>query len=348
MKAAVLKAIGEPFAIEDVPDPEPGPDEVLIETRTCGICRTDLHIQDGLAYVPSLPHIPGHEPAGVVIEVGAEVSGIAVGQRVVPHLFVRSGECCYSRAGHDAQALHSSGIIGVTLPGGFAERFTAPARNLLEIPETVDFDAAGLTSCAAITAVHAYRLASLQLGDSAVVLGAGGIGLMIVELLARAGVRVVGVARSDESLRLAAKAGAELTVSSQDAGGAAEQIRAFSRKDGVDCVFEMVGLASTMGLAAACARRLGTVIVIGEEAEFPAIDTIQIAQRELRIIGSRNGGRQDAIDALDLMARGIIQPVIAARYPLESINEAMETVRAGGVHGRVIVTSGPAVTRRDP
>src|SRR5580704_2776519 len=88
MKAAVLKKIGSPLSVEEVPIPSIGADEVLIETRTCGICRTELHIQDGLAYVPSLPHIPGHEPAGIVAAVGANVRGFTPGQAVVPHLFV--------------------------------------------------------------------------------------------------------------------------------------------------------------------------------------------------------------------------------------------------------------------
>lgn len=87
MKAGILKAIGSPLVVEEMPIPRIGPDEVLIETHTCGICRTDIHILDGLAYVPSLPHILGHEPAGVVVEVGREVTGIRPGQRVVPHLF---------------------------------------------------------------------------------------------------------------------------------------------------------------------------------------------------------------------------------------------------------------------
>ncbi len=91
MQAATLTEIGHPLQIVDVPIPEIGPGEVLVETRTCGICRTDLHIQDGLAYVPRLPHIPGHEPAGVVARVGSDVTDFEVGQRVVPHLFVRSG-----------------------------------------------------------------------------------------------------------------------------------------------------------------------------------------------------------------------------------------------------------------
>ena len=105
----------------------------------------------------------------------------------------------------------------------------------------------------------------------------------------------------------------------------------------VQPICELVGLAQTMRLAADLVKRRGTIVVIGEEAEFPAVDTIQIAQRELRIGGSRNGSRQDARDALAMMAGGVIRPPIAARYPLARINEALALVRSGQAHGRVIV-----------
>lgn len=337
MRAALLKKVGDPFVVEDVPVPEIGPDDVLVESKACGICRTDLHIQDGLAYIPDFPHTPGHEPAGVVKEVGSNITKFKPGDRVTPHLFVRSQDCCYSRAGHDAQALHVEGIIGVTLPGGFAEYFRAPARNLIKLPDEVSFEDGGLTSCAVITAVHGFRRARMQLGESAVVLGSGGIGVLLIQLLKNAGVKTVGMARSQASLDLAMEAGADLAVCANDAD-AADQVRAFSGADGVDCVFEMVGFAGTMKQAADCARRQGRIVVIGEEADFPEINTIQIAQRELEIIGSRNGGFQDAMDSISLMAQGVLRPPIAARFKLEEINEAMEAVRQGKVHGRVIVS----------
>ncbi len=127
MKAAALHRIGAPLRIENVPEPRLGPEEVLIETRTCGICRTDLHIQDGLAYIPELPHIPGHEPAGVVAAVGERVERVTVGQRVVPHLFVTCGECRYCRTGREAQcsdvkdalALLAAGVIRPPIGGRF-------------------------------------------------------------------------------------------------------------------------------------------------------------------------------------------------------------------------------------
>jgi propanol-preferring alcohol dehydrogenase len=334
MKAAVLHRFGQPFAIEEVPVPRIGPDEVLVQTRTCGICRTDLHIQDGLAYVPALPHVPGHEPAGVVAEVGKEVTGVTVGQRVVPHLFVAGAECRYTRGGLHAQATHLQGILGVTLPGGFAEYFKAPARNLLVLPPEVPFDIGGLTSCAVITAVHAFRKAALQMGDTAMVLGAGGIGLILVQLLKAAGVRVAAADSSAASRQQALGAGAERALAIDDRNGPEWS----NDKGAADAVFELVGRAATMQAAAGYVRRGGQIIVIGEEPEFPAIDTIHIAQKELRICGSRNGGMQDALDGLKLMARGVIQPLIAARFPLDRFNEALAFVRRGEAPGRVVVT----------
>jgi len=337
MKAAVLLEIGKPLEIRDIPKPEIGPDEVLVATRTCGICRTDVHIQDGLAYVPQLPHVPGHEPAGVVAEVGERVQGIEKGQAVVPHLFLTCGHCHYCRTGRDAQCIQVDGIIGVTTGGGFAEYFKAPARNLLPMPTGVPFDVAGLTSCAVITAVHAYRRSRLSVGETAVVLGTGGIGQILIQILKHAGVRVIGMSRSERSLELAREVGADLCITLGDEK-AVETVLEFSGGLGALAIFECVGFAATMKIAAECAARCGQIIVIGEETDFPAIDTIQIAQRELEIIGSRNGSKQDAADSLQWIAQGIVNPPIVQRFSLDQINEGLQMVRDGSAHGRVVVT----------
>lgn len=336
MKAAVLKQIKRPLEVVDVPIPDFGPDDVLVRTRTCGICRTDLHIQDGLAYVPTLPHIPGHEPSGVVEKIGAQVKGFTVGQRVIPHLFLTCGCCRACRTGHEAQCTNIRGIIGVTRPGGFAEYFVAPARNLIPIPDVVSDDVAGLASCAVITAVHAFRRAHLAVGEIAVVIGAGGIGLIMLQLLKNAGVRTIALSRSKVSLKLATQNGADSVVS-LDADDPVAKVLTLGDGAGADCVFDMVGLAATMKISADIAARGARIVVIGEEPEFPAIDTITIAQRELEIIGSRNGGFQDAVDALEFMSADIIQPRIDRRFRLSEINLALDYVRSGAAHGRVVV-----------
>jgi propanol-preferring alcohol dehydrogenase len=339
MQAAVLKSIGQPLEVVDTPRPKCSPDDVVVETKSCGICRTDIHIQDGLAYVPSLPHIPGHEPAGVIAEVGERVQGWRVGDRVVPHLFVTCGACHYCRTGRDAQCAEVQGIIGVTSGGGFAQFFAAPARNLLRLPDNVSFQLGGLASCAVVTAVHAYRRARIRLGETAVVLGTGGIGLLLTQILTHAGAKVVGVGRSEQSLELARNAGASACYLAEDDAWPRE-VQHYSGGLGAACIFDCVGTSESMRSAAACAMRGGQIVVIGEEPEFPAIDTIQIAQRELEIIGSRNGSRQDAADALRWMSDGVIQPHIAAQVKLSDINAGLDLVRRGGATGRVIVEVG--------
>lgn len=335
MKAALLEAVGRPLTVGQAPTPRVGPDEVLIETRTCGICRTDVHIQDGLAYIPQLPHIPGHEPAGVVSEVGERVVDVKPGDRVVPYLFMKCGCCRNCQTGRDAQCVNVRGILGVTAHGGFAEYFKAPAANLLVLPPEVPFDVGGLTSCAIVTAVHAFRRSGLSLGDCAVVVGVGGIGQILVQILKHAGVRVAALNRSHEGARLAEAAGADLSL--QFTPDAPARIVDFAGGYGVTCAFECVGLAATMKTSADCIQRGGRIVVIGEEAEHPAIDTIQIAQRELEIIGSRNGARQDAADAIAWISQGVIRPTIAKRLPLEQINDGLQIVRDGAAHGRVVV-----------
>ena len=336
MKAAVLHELKQPLEIRDVPRPEVGPHEVLVETHACGICRTDLHLQDGLAYVPSLPHVPGHEPSGVVAAVGSQVRDVQLGQRVVPHLFVTCGRCPNCRRGQDAQCTHLGGVLGVTLPGAFAEYFVAPAVNLLALPDGVGFDAGGLVSCAVITAVHAYRKARVGVGDVAVVLGAGGIGLLLVQILKAGGARTVVVSRSEQSLLRAGEFGADLLLRAE-APDAAQQVLALSDGEGADCIFECVGSAATMRVAATLARSGGRIVVIGEEPESAPIDTIEIAQRELEIIGSRNGSRQDAADALAMLDAGLLRVPIVRRVPLERINDALDMMRSGQAHGRIVV-----------
>jgi propanol-preferring alcohol dehydrogenase len=336
MRAALLREIGAPFEITDVPEPQIGPDEVLVRTKACGICRTDLHIQDGLAYIPGLPHVPGHEPAGVVEAVGRNAGSITPGQRVAPYLFLTCGKCRYCATGREAQCTHLEGVIGVTVPGGFAEYFKAPARNLLVLPENVPFDAGGLVSCAVITAVHAYRRARLELNDAAVVLGVGGIGQILVQILQAAGVRVIAMGRSPRSLEAARRDGAALILPLESAN-LRDQVHDFTGGEGADCIFECVGTSETMKVAAQCARRGGQIIVIGEEPQYPAIDTIQIAQRELEIIGSRNGGLQDARDAMEMIGTGLVRPPITARFPLERLNEALKIMRSGQANGRLVV-----------
>lgn len=136
MKAAVLEELGAPLQILDVPIPEIGDDEVLVRTMCCGICGTDLHMVEGFGYVPKLPHIPGHEPSGVVERVGRSVTTFKPGDRVVPHLFLTCGRCRYCLEGRDSMCADLKGIIGVLVDGALAEVSKRPRRTSSFSPRT--------------------------------------------------------------------------------------------------------------------------------------------------------------------------------------------------------------------
>ncbi len=334
MKAAVMQKVGEPLAIEDVPIPQIGPGEALVETHTSGICGTDLHILAGHGYVPELPHILGHEPAGIVADVGSGVTNIGRGDRVVPHLFFNCGRCYFCRVGRQQQCTQLDGILGVLSPGAFAEYFKVPAANLFKLPDNVPFDSGGLIADAVVTSVHAVKRARLEIGETAVIIGAGGIGQVLTQILTASGVNVIATARTPEKLAVAKQMGAHLALRTSEPE-TRSAILEFSN-GGAQCVFDCVGTARSMRDAADYLVRGGRLIVIGEEPEFPQIDTIQIAQRELEILGSRNGTRQDTVDSIRLMESGAVRPYIAAHYPLDNINDAFDSTRHGSL-GRIVV-----------
>jgi 2-desacetyl-2-hydroxyethyl bacteriochlorophyllide A dehydrogenase len=331
-----MRQVRAPLSIEDVPMPRLGPHDALVETRTSGICGTDLHILEGHGYVPALPHILGHEPAGVVVEVGSEVDGLKTGDRVVPHLFISCGVCYYCRLGRRQQCSDVKGIIGVLCNGAFAEYFKAPAQNFYKLPKSVPFDQGGLIADAVVTAVHASRRAQLGLRDTALVVGAGGVGQILIQILKVSGVRVAAADIDAGKRASAQELGASMAVDPRD-DGALKDIFEFSGASGVQCVFNCVGSGASMRFAADAVMRCGRIVVIGEEPQDPRIDTIEIAQKELEIIGSRNGTPQDMVDAIRWVESGAVTPIIGARFPLDDVNAAFECMRKGAP-GRVIVT----------
>ncbi len=331
----MLDEIGKPLSIREMPLPEIREDEVLVETRACGICGTDLHILSGFAYVPKLPHIPGHEPSGVVAQVGSSVKRIQKGDRVVPHLFITCGRCWYCRSGRDSMCSDLAGIIGVTVDGAFAQYFKAPEENLFKLPETIPFEKGALIADAVVTSVHAvHDRSNVKSGDVAAVIGVGGVGQVIVQLLKHMGASVIAISRSDQKLSIARRLGAETTIKA-GLPDIASRLRK-SSPDGVDCVFDCVGSRDSMKDAIAAVRRCGRIVMIGEEKDLLPADTIWIAQHELEVVGSRNGTRANMAKAVDLVRQGVVTPYVSNRFSLEEINEAMRTVKEGTA-GRVVI-----------
>lgn len=334
MKAAVMDSVGSPLAITDIPVPAIAADEVLVRTQTTGICGTDLHILDGHGYVPPLPHVLGHEPAGTIAAVGSAVHEWKEGDRIVPSLFFTCGNCRYCRVGRHQQCAQLKGILGVLVPGAMAEYFKVPAENLFRLPDSISFDVGGLIADAVVTATRAARRGAVAPGGRAVVIGTGGVGLCLLQLLVSAGVRVVAADIRGEALQAAEAMGAEqcFLVGAE----LAEAHECNADEDPIECVYDCVGSTQTLSQACMLVMSGGRVVVIGEHGDTLPATSTAIAQRELEIVGSRNGTRQDMAEAIRLVEEGKVRPLIAARYPLEHVNEALKHLRAGAT-GRIVV-----------
>lgn len=320
MKALVLT---EYLHLEyaDVPNPEPGPDEVLIAVRACGICGSDVHGLDGSTGRRRPPIIMGHEASGVIAEVGDGVTKWREGERVTFDSTIYCGECRYCRGGR-INLCDNRRVLGVSCDeyrrhGAFAEYVAVPERVLYRLPDALSFEHAAMAEPVSI-ALHAVARAGVKPAESAVVVGAGMIGLLIVQALRLAGCHpLIAVDVEAEKLAIAKSMGATHAV---DAGNdeAASAIIAITEGTGVDHAFEAVGVNPTVAIAMKASRKGGSVTLVGNLS--PEIDfALQWAvTRELTIYGScaSNG---EYPQCLDLIASGAIDiaQLISATAPLK-------------------------------
>lgn len=337
MRAAVLRAIGEPLAIKEVEAPRPGPGEALLRVRACGIDGTDLKLLGGFGYLPELPFIMGHEIAGEVIACGADVSGFAEGDRVVAYNFVTCGACVYCRGSRDQLCLDMRGIVGILdLPGGYAETVCLPAQQLIRLPDSVSFED-GATCCdAGMTALHAVDRADVSIGDRALVIGVGGVGSVVTQILAASGVEVIAV-DTDVAKESWARAQGAAAFLSLEADALVTEVLRRSGGLGVDRVIDVVGLEDTMRAGFAALRRGGRMVIVGYTPEALPLPGKELAQNEKEVLGARAGSRDDLRTCLALYETGKLRSIVRATYPLQQVNEALEALR-GGVIGRIVLS----------
>lgn len=341
MKAAILQVIGQPLVLADVPRPTFGPDEVLVQTRACGICGTDLHTHAGWGYQPALPFVMGHEPSGVVAEVGANVSRFRVGDRVVPNIFYACGDCFYCRTDRETQCTQLGGILGVlTHWGGYGEFFRIPARQLFPLPDRISFAEGAVIADAVVTAVHAVQRGRVAPGETVAVLGVGGCGSAALQIAQLYGAAAIGVDTSERKRAHALALGAAAAVNGQ-AGDPVAAVRAWSGGGGVQCVIDTVGSAESVPQALAMLARGGRLVILGYTQERPALDPRQMAVNELEIIGTRGGGRQCTVEAIRLVADPRWRPIVSDSFPIAEVNAALDHLRSGAALGRIVLTFEP-------
>jgi len=336
----VLTAFGRPLEPRELPTPEPAPDEVRVRVMACGIDGTDLKLLDGFGYRPELPLVMGHEPAGVVDAVGERVTDFRPGDRVVPYLFFFCGDCRLCVTSREQICPNMTGVLGVRgHHGGYAEQYVVPARQLVRVPEGVEWRDAATCSDAGVTALHAVDRARVRFGETVVVVGSGGVGLTVIQVAKLAGARVLAVVRSDHRAERARAMGADEVIDSRR-GDVAGQVRAMTEGWGADCVLDCVGSLETMSHAFDALRNGGRLVVVGYTPDAYPLSGRRLAQHEIEVIGTRCGRRQDLADTVRLMAEGKIRSVVTDTFPFERANEALAYLRGGQAIGRVVLVPG--------
>ncbi len=319
MKALVLKEYGR-FALEEVPEPEVAPEDVLVRVRACGICGSDVHGMDGSTGRRRPPIIMGHEAAGEIVKLGAAVRDWRLGDRITFDSTVYCGVCHFCRQGR-INLCDNRRVLGVSCEeyrrhGAFAEYVAVPQHILYRLPAGLSFEQAAMVEALSI-AVHAIKRTSLHIGDSVVVVGAGMIGLLAVQAARAAGAGlVVAVDLEAAKLELARRLGADHGLKA-DACDAPAEIRKLTGGRGADAALEVVGANASVKTALQALRKGGALTLVGNLAPQVELPLQTVVTRELAISGScASCGEYPA--CLELMARGAVQvaPLISAVAPL--------------------------------
>lgn len=341
MRAAVLVEPGR-FVIEDRPIPKPGRGEALIKIARVGICGTDLHIFNGHYASDKLPMVPGHEFTGTLAAVGSDVVGLKVGSKAVVDMNIGCGYCFWCRRNEILNCPEMQ-QMGITMDGAFADYMVVPARLVIPAPDDVPFEVLALTEPLACV-VRAARKAQITFGQSVVVIGAGPIGNLHVQLLRTIGAAPIIVADiSPDRVDMAVECGADIGVS--DPAQLKQAVLDATDGRGVDVVIESVGQPALYRSAQSLIRRGGHLAAFGltgpeEVLALPILDTIL---QENSIKGSVAGMGQDMHDALTMLVHGRIRtkPFTSVNYTLDDIQLAFDTYseRPADIKTQIVLAS---------
>ena len=336
MRALQITGAGEPLR-EVTLDPGPlGPGEVRVAVGAAGICHSDVHYRAGTRPPPALPLVPGHEVAGTVQSVGAEVSGLATGDRVCLHYLVTCGSCEQCRRGAE-QFCEAGQMIGLDRQGGYAESITVPAVNAHSIPTGVSTAAAAVMMCSTATSLHALRRGHTEPGNAVALFGAGGLGMSAIQLALLLGADpVYAVDINPAKLETAESMGAV------PVDGGRDVVAALRAAGGVDVALELVGSPQLMADALASLAPGGRAVAVGlTHGEFGLDPYRDLIRPETQLIGSADHLDSEIDELLDWAAAGSIdvEPFITREVPLDvdEVNAAMDRLESFGDDIRTVI-----------
>jgi 6-hydroxycyclohex-1-ene-1-carbonyl-CoA dehydrogenase len=339
LKAAVFHGNGSGLIVEEWPTPAPGDGEILVDVAACGVCHTDLHYLDhGTPTFKHPPIVLGHEVAGTVASLGRGVESFSIGDRVLLPAVLTCGRCEACRTGRE-NVCEAGMMLGNHMDGGYAEYVAVPAKDAFHLPPEIPLIEGSIIADALTTPYHAVvNRGRVHPGDAVVVVGAGGIGLNIVQMATAVGARVLAVDVSEDKLAWARRLGAAETVHAPSVDRVDKAVRR-AMGGGADVAFEAVGRAATQEQALACLKTGGRLVLVGYSPEAMSLNSGRVMFRELEIVGSLGCRPVDYPRVIELARQGKVKvaELVTHRFALDEIALAFDALRSGRSIRSVVV-----------
>lgn len=348
MKSARITGPNEPLAVTESETPKPQGDQVLVKVKSVGVCHSDLHLWEGGYDLGDgqfmkvtdrgvkYPVTPGHEIVGTVEEIGDSVSGISKGDEVLVFPWIGCGECPACKVGNE-NLCDAPKSMGVFQDGGYSDYSLIPNFKYLAKLDGVDPDSATSLACSGLTAYTAIKKANQNSPEFLVIVGAGGLGLMGVQIAkAITDAKIVCVDLDDQKLETAKEMGADFTVNSKDPE-TVQKIMSICNDKGADSVVDFVNAPPTVKTGLAILRKRGNLVLVGLFGGSLELSLVTIPLKSIIIQGAYTGNYNDMVELLALARKGTINPVISKRYSLNEANTALEDLKARKILGRAVI-----------
>lgn len=335
----VVKEWGQPFTLEERPDPQPGPGEALMKVRAAGVGLTLVTMRTGI-FGGEAPRIMGHELGGDIVAVGDGVTNIRPGDRCAVYFYLNCGHCRWCHGGRETLCENHGGYVGVHVDGGYADYVVLPAGNFLPIPEGLDYEGAAIAADAVNTNWHCMReRAKISPHDDVLLIGAaGGVGVHGIQVAKAFGARVIAADISDEKLEFAKKWGADELINVRAVNDIAEAAKKLTDGKGVDAAVDYVGSSETFTAAIEALATAGRAVLIGAKPSSVQIDPLNLLIHEKTITGSRHSTRTELMETMEVMARGTIKSAIGKRVHFTEVETLFDELQAETLLGRGALT----------
>ena len=331
MKAAVFHGPDIGLKVEDIPTPQIRDDEILVKVAACGVCHTDLHyIEHGIPTFKKPPIVLGHEASGIVEKAGSAVTNVKEGQRILIPAVLTCGKCMLCRTGKENICADMK-MLGNHFDGAYAEYVAVPAKDVLDIPESIPLEKAAVIADALSTPYHAIKnRAKVRPGDTVAIFGCGGVGINAVQLAAAAGATVFAVDTAEKKLEWAREFGATYTVNASKVERVSKELKKLTG-GGVDIAIEVIGNPKTVVEAMDSIRVGGRLCIVGYTHEPSSIVSGKIMFKELEVVGSLGCRPVDYTPLIRMVADGKInlERIVTHSFPLDEIEKAFEVMKEG-------------------